>query len=66
MDFLKAVTTDGKTELFNISNILSIQPTANGTTKILMGAGLYWNVYTYSIERVDCFNDLMLAIEGVR
>ena len=62
--FLQATTTEGKIELFNLDQILSIQPKSNGTTKILMGAGLYWNVYTDSIELVDCFNDLFRAIKG--
>lgn len=62
--FLQATTTEGKIELFNLDQILSIQPKSNGTTKILMGAGLYWNVYTDSIEIVDCFNDLFTAIKG--
>ncbi len=62
MKFIKAITTDNKTELFNLDLILNISPKENGTTKILMGAGLYWNVYTSSIETVECVNDLMKAI----
>ena len=62
--FLQATTTDGKIELFNLENVLSITPRANGTTKILMGAGLYWIVYTNSIEIVDCINELLRAIKG--
>lgn len=52
MKFLKAKTTEGKTEFFNISAILTIQPNGS-TTKILMGAGMAWRVYTDSIEIVD-------------
>jgi len=50
--FLKAITTDGKTEYFNINHVLTI--TQNGSTiKILMGAGLYWNVKPGTLEIVD-------------
>jgi hypothetical protein len=64
--FLRATTTDGNIELFNLENILTITPKANGSTKILMGAGLYWNVYTDSIEIVDCINDLLIEIRGAK
>ena len=64
--FIRATTTDGNIELFNLENILTITPKANGTTKILMGAGLYWNVYTDSIEIVDCINDLLIEIRGTK
>lgn len=65
MNFFKAITTDGKTELFNVNNILTIQPNENGTTKILMGAGLYFWVHTASIEWVNCYNDLIAVIDEV-
>ena len=64
--FLRCTTTDGKIELFNLDQILNITPRANGTTKILMGAGLYWNVYTDSVEIVDCINDLLTEIRGAK
>ena len=64
MNYLKAITIDKRTELFNMEKILTITPRDNGTTKILMGAGLYWEVLTDSIERIDCYNDLIKAIEG--
>ena len=64
MNYLKAITTDGRTELFNLEKVMLITPRDNGTTKILMGAGLYWEVLTDSIERIDCYNDLIKAIEG--
>lgn len=63
MNFIKAITRDGETELFNADNILTIQPSKNGTTKILMGAGLYWWVKSDSIEWVNCYNDLAAAIK---
>lgn len=62
--FLKATTTEGKTELFNLDRVLSIMPNENGTTKILMGAGLAWRVHTDSIQTVECMNELLKAIKG--
>lgn len=49
MMFLKAITLDGKTEYFNAEKILSIKPDGDAV-KILMGAGLYWNVKRDSME----------------
>lgn len=73
MRFLKAKVydsdkwLDGKTELFNLDHILTIRPNSDGkTAKILMGAGLYWDVYVDTIELVDCYNDLKKAIKGVK
>lgn len=51
MMFLKAVTLEGKTEYFNTEKILSIKPDGSAV-KILMGAGLYWNVKRDSISFV--------------
>ena len=65
MNYIKAITTDGEIELFNLDNVLSIQPRKNGTTKILMGAGLYWLVVTDSIVLVNCWNDLAASIAEV-
>jgi hypothetical protein len=63
MNFLKAITTDGKTELFNVDNILTIQPNENGLTKILLAPNLYWWVNSESIEWVNCYNDLVATIK---
>lgn len=63
MNFLKAITIEGKTELFNVNNILTIQPNENGTTKILMGAGLVYWIHSASITRIDCYNDLITTID---
>ncbi len=52
MKFLKATTRDGRTEYFNMDKILTIAPNGS-TTKILMGAGLYWNVVSDSMKIVD-------------
>ena len=65
MNFLKAITIEGKTELFNINNILSVQPNTNGTTKILMGAGLFWTVHTDSIAWINCYNEFIATIDEV-
>lgn len=62
MMFIKATDTDGKTELFNLDHVMNITPLANGTVKILMGAGLYWHVYPDSISLVDCYNELHKTI----
>lgn len=58
MLFMKAVTTDGKTEYLNTEKILSIQPYGNNLKdlKILMGAGLYWIVKADTVEIVDLKN----------
>lgn len=55
MKFLKAVTTDGSIEYFNIQNILTIKPYGENLSnlKILMGAGLYWTVKANTIEIVE-------------
>lgn len=66
MNFLKATTTEGKTELFNIHNILTIQPNENGITKILMGAGLYFWVHSASIVWVNSYNELIAAVDEVQ
>lgn len=52
MLFLKAKTTNDKTEFFNLDKILTLVPEGQ-LTKILMGANLYWRVYTDSIEILD-------------
>ena len=62
--FIKAVTEDNKTELFNLDKVMSISTRENGMVKILMGAGMYWDVYPDSIEYIDCINDLMREIKG--
>ena len=50
MKFLKATTTDGQTEFFNLEKILTITPLHGNRAKILLGAGLYWTVEKESIE----------------
>ena len=50
MHYLKATTTDGQREYFNLDKILTIQDSPDGTRKkILMGAGLYWWVWADSL-----------------
>lgn len=54
MNYLKATTTDGVTEYFNADKILTLQPSENGErVKILMGAGLYWWVWSDSITQTN-------------
>ena len=65
MIFINAKTIDGDYELFNLEKIISIKPNDdNGTTKILMGAGLYWTVITSSITYIDSITDLISEIKG--
>ena len=52
MKFLKAITTEGKTEYFNVNQILTITPEINAV-KILMGAGLYYRVKPETMVFVD-------------
>ena len=64
MLFIKAKTTDDTTELFALDKILNITPRGE-TTKILMGAGLFWRVYSDSIEILDLsYNDLQELLKG--
>jgi hypothetical protein len=51
MLFLKAQTIEGKTEFFNAEKILTIKPDGS-KTKILMGAGMFFNVKTSSMQWV--------------
>ena len=52
MLILKAKTSNGKNEYFNLDKILTITP-GEEYTKILLGAGLYWMVESKSIEIED-------------
>lgn len=52
MKFLKAITIEGKTEYFNVSQILTITPETNAV-KILIGAGLYYRVKPETMIFVD-------------
>lgn len=54
MNYLKATTTDGKREYFNLDNILTLQESTDGTKiKILMGAGLFWWVWADSLKTIN-------------
>lgn len=74
MKFIKATICssndlyEGKTEFFALDKILNIAPhTKSGTAKLLLGAGLYWDVYTDSMEIVT-LNDTesLNVIKGAR
>lgn len=56
MKFLKAITTDGNVEYFNVNKILSITPRKSGDVTILMGAGLYWHVKPETLVFIDLEN----------
>ena len=59
MNYLKATTTDGQREFFNLDKIMTIQDSADGTKKkILMGAGLYWWVWADSLT-ILTINDII-------
>lgn len=63
MVFLKAQTLEGKTEYFNAEKILSIKPDG-GAVKILMGAGLFWNVKRDSLEFIHHDHMIFCIAEG--
>lgn len=64
MRILKATTTDGKPEVFNLDKILTIAPHGE-KIKILMGAGLYWFVERESIVIEDIsYKELENLIKG--
>ena len=53
MRLLRAITTEGDTEYFNIDRILSLRLSKNGEQyTILMGAGLHWRVFADSMKIV--------------
>ena len=56
MKFLKAITTDGNVEYFNVSQILAITPRKCGDVTVLMGAGLYWHIKPETMVFVDLEN----------
>ena len=54
MKYLKATTTDGQREYFNLDKIMTIQESADGTRlKLFLGAGLYWWVWADSLRITD-------------
>ena len=64
MRILRATTTEGKPEVFNLDKILNIAPHGENI-KILMGAGLYWFVERDSIIIEDIeYKDLEKLIKG--
>lgn len=64
MRILKATTTDGKPEVFNLDRVLTIAPHGE-KIKILMGAGLYWIVERDSIIIEDLgYKELEALLKG--
>lgn len=53
MEWIKAITTDGNVEFFNVAHIISIRPRKCGDVVILMGAGLYWHVKPETMVYID-------------
>lgn len=59
MNLLKVTTIEGTREFLNIDRILALQESADGTkVKILMGAGLYWWVWTDSLRTTNIYEFL--------
>ena len=58
MLYLKAITDGGSVEYFNPQHILTMKPCGENLKylKILMGAGLYWNVKADTVEFVELEN----------
>lgn len=64
MLFLKAKSTSDQTELFPLDKIINFVP-GSETTKILLGANMFWRVYTDSIEVLDLApNQLETLLKG--
>lgn len=64
MKWLKAITTEGNVEYFNVSQILNIRPRKCGDVVILMGAGLYWHVKPETMVFVELENLVSEVMEG--
>lgn len=66
MNYIQATSTsDGNPVIFNLNKVLTIKPNhKNNTAIILLGAGLHYTVYINSIQRVDCYNELLAVIRG--
>lgn len=56
MKFLKAITTNGTTEYFNVDKILSLTPRKSGDVTVLMGAGLFWHIKPETMVFVELEN----------
>ncbi len=63
MQYIKAIDTEGKTQIINLSKIINISKYPNDNIKLLAGAGLYWEIQPNTIELIDCPNDLFKEIE---
>ena len=64
MRFIKVTTTNGQTEYLSLDKVLAITPHGE-TTKILFGAGMYWNVYSDSVRVLDLStNELEVIARG--
>lgn len=61
MRFIKVTTTNGQTEYLSLDKVLAITP-GGEITKILYGAGMYWNVYSDSVRVLDLSTSEIEAI----
>jgi hypothetical protein len=61
MRFIKVTTTNGQTEYLSLDKVLAITP-GGEITKILYGAGMYWNVYSDSVRVLDLSTNEIEAI----
>ncbi len=65
MQFIKAIDTEGKTQIINLSKIINVSKYPNDNIKLLAGAGLYWEIQPGTIELIDCPNDLFKEINNL-
>lgn len=61
MRFIKVTTTNEQTEYLSLDKVLAITP-GGEITKILYGAGMYWNVYSDSVRVLDLSTNEIEAI----
>jgi hypothetical protein len=61
MRFIKVTTTNGQTEYLSLDKVLAITP-GGEITKILYGAGMFWNVYSDSVRVLDLSTNEIEAI----
>lgn len=58
MNYIKGIDTDGRTQYINFDKVINISKYPNGNIKILIGAGLYFEILPNTIESVDIFEVL--------
>ena len=58
MNYIKAIDSENKVQYINFDKVVSISEYPNGNIKILIGAGLYFEILPHTIESVDIFEVL--------